>query len=160
MLNQNLSETLSRTVKMALDSGEASTLAEAETIFYNYQLIIEVGSSVATSSTLQAALLTVVNASRRAFLGGVTVCGCLNFNLLIPWKECKTMESAVIDLKGKVMQTAPADHPRIIIGNVENPSGIGEFAVRATFDGWVVELSLLMMQGGYPKNKNSLHLGC
>lgn len=137
MLNQNLSETLSRTVKMALDSGEAATLAEAETIFHNYQLIIEVGSSIATSSTLQAALLTAVNASRRAFLGGVTVCGCLNFNLLIPWKECKTIESAVIDLKGKVMQTVPADHPRIIIGNVENPSGIGEFAVRATFDGWV-----------------------
>jgi len=137
MLNQNLSETLNRTVKMALDSGEASTLAEAETIFYNYQLIIEVGSSVATSSTLQAALLTAVNAGRRAFLGGVTVCGCLNFNLLIPWKKCMTMESAVIDLKGKVMQTVPADHPRIVIGNVENPCGIGGFAVRATFDGWV-----------------------
>ena len=87
MISKNLSETMSRTVKMALDSGEASTLEEAETIFYKYQLIIEIGSSVATSPTLQAALLTAVNAGRRAFLGGVSVCGCLDFNLLIPWKE-------------------------------------------------------------------------
>lgn len=137
MISKNLSETLSRTVKMALDSGEASTLEEAEIIFYNYQLIIEVGSSVSTSPTLQAALLTAVNAGRRAFLGGVSVCGCFDFNLLIPWKECKTIESAVIDLKGRVLQAAPADHPRIIIGNVEHPSGFGDFAVRATFDGWV-----------------------
>ncbi len=137
MISKNLSETMSRTVKMALDSGEASTLEEAETIFYKYQLIIEIGSSVATSPTLQAALLTAVNAGRRAFLGGVSVCGCLDFNLLIPWKECKTIKSAVIELKGRVLQTVPADYPRIIIGNVEHPSGIGDFAVRATFEGWV-----------------------
>jgi hypothetical protein len=135
--NHNYEETLNRTVKIAIDSGEASTLEDAVKIFEGYHLAIEVGSNVATSPTLQACLLSVVNAGRRAFLGGVSVGGSLGFNLLIPWKKCKSIEEAIIDLRGSVVKTVPYDHPRIIIGDVSNPLGTGFFAVRATFDGWV-----------------------
>jgi len=49
----NYEETLSRTVKIAIDSGEVTTIEDAKKIFQGYHLAIEVGSDVATSPTLQ-----------------------------------------------------------------------------------------------------------
>ncbi len=136
MDKQNLSERLSRTVKMAMDSGEAATVEEAERIFRGYQLTIEVGPDVAFSPTLQAALLTAVNTGRRGFLGGVSVVGNLDADLLCPWKKCRTLAEAIRDLRGNVVGKIPPGLPRIVIGDVPKPDGIGEFAVRATFNGW------------------------
>ena len=137
MEKHNYEETLSRTIKIAIDSGEAKTLEDAERIFQGYHLAIEVGPSVATSPTLQASLLSAINAGRRAFLGGVFVGGSLGFDLLIPWKKCNSVEEAIIDLHGIVVKTVPCDYPRVIIGDVSDPLGTGLFAVRVTFDGWV-----------------------
>jgi len=136
MAIKNYAESLNRTVKMALDSGEAANMEEAESIFRGYRLVIEVGASVKDSPSLQAALLSAVNAARRAFLGGVYISGSLCFDLLIPWKKCTTVETAVKDLMGEVVRMPPAGHPRIVIGNVEDIRDTGDFAVRATFDGW------------------------
>jgi hypothetical protein len=136
MDKQNLAERLSRTVKMAMDSGEAATVEEAERIFRGYQLTIEVGPDVAFSSTLQAALLTAVNTGRRGFLGGVIVGGNLDSRLLIRWRSCRTLAEAVRDLRGNVVEKIPPGLPRIVIGDVPKPEGIGEFAVRETFNGW------------------------
>lgn len=136
MDKQNLSEKLSRTVKMAMDSGEAATVEEAERIFRGYQLAIEVGPDVTFSPTLQAALLTAVNTGRRGFLGGVSVVGNLDALLLIRWRSCRTLAEAIRDLRGNAVEKIPPDLPRIVIGDVPKPDGIGEFAVRATFNGW------------------------
>ena len=137
MEEHNYEETLSRTVKMAMDSGEAATLQDAQRIFKGYHLSIEVGPSVATSPTQQAILLSAINSGRRAFLGGVSIGGSLGFDLLIPWKRCKSVEEAIVDLRGVVVKKVPCETPRIIIGDVSTPQGIGPFAVRATYDGWV-----------------------
>jgi len=133
----NYEEVLSRTVKMALDSGEAATLEEAQRIFKGYQLAIEVGPSVATSPTQQACLLSAINSGRRAFLGGVYVGGSLEFNLLIPWKKCKSVEEAILDLRGIIVKNVPCEIPRVTIGDINTPKTIGPFAVRATYNGWV-----------------------
>ena len=133
----NYEEALSRTVKMAMDSGEAATLEEAQRIFKGYHLAIEVGPSVATSPTQQACLLSAINSGRRAFLGGVSIGGSLGFDLLIPWKRCKSVEEAIVDLRGIIVKTVPYEVPRVTIGDVISPHAIGPFAVRATYDGWV-----------------------
>lgn len=137
MEKHNYEETLSRTVKIAIDSGEAATLEDAKKIFQGYHLTIEVGPNVATSPTLQACLLSIVNSGRRAFLGGVYVSGFLEFDLLIPWKNFRKVEDAINDLQGIVVETIPSGNPRIIIGNINNPQNTGPFTVRATFDGWL-----------------------
>ena len=62
---------LHRHLKLVLDTGEAASLEEAQRLFDSYRLGIVVGSSVAHSATLQATVLTAVNAGRRSFLGGV-----------------------------------------------------------------------------------------
>ena len=80
-----------RLVKLALDTGEASTLEEAERLFAGYRLGIAAGRDVAHSPTLQAAVLTAVNAGRRSFLGGVSVAGALDVPLRVPWRDCRTL---------------------------------------------------------------------
>ncbi len=131
-----MGDELHRLIKLAVDTGEAPTLADAERLFGSYRLMIEVGPEVARSSTAQAAVLTAVNTGRRCFLGGVLVKGEPDVDLLIPWRRCKTLGEAVEDLRGTVVSAVEHDVPRVVIGEVGDVADPGEFAVRATFDGW------------------------
>ena len=139
---------LHRHIKLALDTGEAASLEEAQRLFDSYRLGISVGSSVAHSATLQAAVLTAVNTGRRSFLGGVCVEGTLDVPLLVSWGHCRTLAEAVIDLQGSVTDLTP-DVPRIVIGDGSLPPADAEFAVRATFNGWC---------GGVTPLNHGLHL--
>lgn len=65
-----IGDALSRTVKMAMDSGEAPTLEAAIGLFHGYRLRLHLGDEGASSPTHQAAALTAVNTARRCFLGG------------------------------------------------------------------------------------------
>ncbi|MXX92783.1 MAG: thiamine biosynthesis protein ThiF [Chloroflexi bacterium] len=126
---------LHRHLKLALDTGEVANLEEARILFDSYRLGIVVGSGIAHSATMQAAVLTAVNTGRRSFLGGVFVEGTLDVPLLVPWGRCRTLEDAVVDLKGVIADCSP-EVPRLVIGGDSAPNTDSEFAVRATFDGW------------------------
>ena len=126
---------LHRHLKLALDTGEAASLEEARRLFDSYRLGIVVGSGVAHSATMQAAVLTAVNTGRRSFLGGVCVEGTLDVPLLVPWGRCRTLGEAVVALQGVIADCAPGV-PRIVIGGESIPHADSEFAVRATFEGW------------------------
>ena len=139
---------LHRHLKLALDTGEVASLEEAKRLFHSYRLGIVVGSGVARSATLQAAVLTAVNTGRRSFLGGVCVDGTLDVPLLVPWGRCRTLGEAVVDLQG-VITDLPPSIPRIVIGNGPLPPAEADFAVRATFDGWC---------GGVAPLDHGLHL--
>ncbi len=136
MEEQNPGNALHRTIKLALDTGEASSVEDAVRLFEGYRLLLEVGPDVAYSPTLQAALLTAVNTGRRCFLGGVQVVGDLDVALRVPWRRCCTLADAIIDLQGKLAATVDPTLPRIAFGNIRNPAGGSPFAVRATFEGW------------------------
>ena len=136
MTMENLHESLNRTVKLAIDSGEAASIEEAENIFRGYCLAIEIGPDVAESSTLQAMVLTTVNTARRCFLGGVYVAGAIEVPLQVQWRRCRTLAKAVNNLGGNVVNSLPNGVPRLIIGDVPHPTGTGEFVVQTTFDGW------------------------
>ena len=126
---------LHRHLKLALDTGEAASLEEAQRLFDSYRLGIVVGSGVGHSATMQAAVLTAVNTGRRSFLGGVYVEGNLDVPLLVPWGRCRTLGEAVLDMQGMTTDCAHGV-PRIVIGGESVQHADAEFAVRATFDGW------------------------
>src|SRR5689334_10945069 len=88
-------DTLHRTLKVVLDTGEATTLEEAQRLFSSYRLVVEVGQEVASSPTLQAMVLTAVNTARRCFLGGVDVVGRVDVDLKVPWPQRGTLAEAV-----------------------------------------------------------------
>ena len=133
---ESISDELNRTLKMMLDSGEATSIEEAQRIFEGFRLQIHIGKDISSSPTLQAALLTAVNTGRRCFLGGVTVVGKADVDLLIPWRRCRTLREAIIDLQGETSKVFGGDSPQVFIGGADSEISINEFAVRATFDGW------------------------
>lgn len=137
LTGEQIGNELNRSIKLAIDSGEASTIDEARVIFEGYRLGIIVGLDAAASATKQAALLTAVNTARRCFLGGVEVqIGNANADLLLSWRDCRTIGQAIVDLGGTISDAIPTKSPVIIIGDV--PCRIpNDFTLRATFDGWV-----------------------
>lgn len=132
----SLSDRLNRVVKLAIDSGEAASITEAERLFLGYRLGIAVGRGIASSPTLQAMVLTAVNTGRRCFLGGVQVAGNLDVALLVPWQGCRTLGEAIIDLQGIPATNLSPLLPQIFVGEVGPSARGGEFVVRPTFDGW------------------------
>lgn len=125
-----------RTVKLALDTGEVSSVEEADHLFAGYRLLLEAGPEIARSPTLQAALLTAVNTGRRCFLGGVHIAGNLDVPLRVPWYQYRSLKDAVIDLQGQPIEATDPTFPCVVFGNTKNTTGNGAFAVRATFEGW------------------------
>src|SRR3954470_1024060 len=85
---------LHRLVKEALDSGAASSVAEAETMFRGYRLAVTIGGE-AHDPGHQATLLTTVALARRVFLGGVWVSGHLAVPLKAPLPLGDTLAAAV-----------------------------------------------------------------
>lgn len=160
MDSQQLGDHLHRMVKLAMDTGEAATLADAERVFAGYQLGLEVGPDVAQSPTLQAAVLTVVNTGRRCFLGGVHVTSDLDVKLQLSWGSCRMLAEAILDLQGQPTSSVTHDIPRVIIGEVPGEDS-GVFAVRATFlMAGRAGLSRLMIHSVCPNSKNVRPLEC
>ncbi len=133
---QAISDNLSRTIKLAVDSGEAATLEEAAAIFEGYAIRIHVGPDVVDSATLQATLLTAVNAARRCFLGGVEVVGCADVPLRVPLDNYVSLRDAVAGLGGSPQSTSGKIMPEIVIGEVNTAVITADFAIQATFESW------------------------
>lgn len=125
-------ETLDRTVKQLIDSGEAS-VEEAYAIFAGFRLVVEVGPSQLEREDSQAALITLVSLATRVFHGGVYVTGCDASPLLAPLPLGSSIYEAVVRCGGKV-DGAPDDAPRVSIGAACGRKG--RFHVRTVFSGW------------------------
>jgi hypothetical protein len=130
-----IADRLNRLVKLALDTGEAASIEDAERLFLRYRLSVVVGPDTAVSSTRQAALLTIVNAGRRSLLGGIEVEGIDDMPLLLPIADCRTLPEAVVRLGGRVVKETGGDAPLVVIGDGAEKAA-RPFAVRVTFDGW------------------------
>jgi len=128
-------DTLHRLVKQAMDSGAASSLAEAENLFRGYRLCFSIGDAEATQPAHQIALLTGVALARRVFLGGVTVAGALDVPLLVPAARGSSLSEALRAMGAEIADAEPADRPSIAIGGAARDRRAG-FHVRAVFAGW------------------------
>jgi len=128
-------DTLHRLVKQAMDSGAASSLAEAENLFCGYRIGFLIGAAEAAQRAHQIALLTGVALARRVFLGGVSVAGGLDVPLLVPVARGSTLGEAVGILGAEITDAKPSDRPCISIGGAPRDRRAG-FHVRAVFAGW------------------------
>lgn len=141
-------DTLHRLVKQAIDSGAASSVAEAHALFQGYRLTVEMDPGSTPDPAQQAALLTAVALSQRIFLGGVTVTGPLDEPLTLAMPLGETLADAVRALGGHPGDP-PAEAPTIVIGG-----GTGKrrdtFCVRTAASGW---------RGGIVPAHSDLHPG-
>lgn len=129
-----LGDELHRLAKVALDSGEAASVDEAMALFRSYSLHIRVGAGIARSPAKQAALLTAVNAARRAFLGGVTVSGVSDAASLLPLGDGRPLAALVEELGGRLTSGDGGAAASLQIGASATASGQSGVCVAAS--GW------------------------
>lgn len=134
MAAYSTAESLHRLIKEAMDSGAATTFAEAEAMFRTFRLGFEIAERDAVDANNQAALLTGVTLANRVFLGGVRVSCPRSIPLAIPLPFGKTLDEAVVRLGGEIAGPGIGD-PLVTIGDQPRRRSPG-FAIRTAFGGW------------------------
>ncbi len=129
-----MADQLNRTVKVALDTGEVTSIEEAERLFAGYRLQILASPNVGESPPLQAALLTAVNCAARTLLGGVTVVGAKG-QLCTALPPFDSLASATVGLGGCLTTAIDPMIPTVIIGDAEWDS-LDPLAIRVVVSGW------------------------
>jgi hypothetical protein len=126
---------LHRTAKYFMDDGRAQTHEEALSLLQGFGLSINIASREAATANGQIALLSLVNAARRTFLGGVEVVGVPAATLLVPLASALTLSEAVVELGGQVVDIANPAWPSAIIGDVSsNVTSMPSW--RLSWSGW------------------------
>lgn len=124
-------DTLDRTLKIELDDG-AESLEEAVARARKYVLQVSVGAGVANSRTRQAMLLTILNAGKRAFFGGVRMAAAEDFELSIPWAAGRRLEDVAREHGADLVSELSAERPAVHVGH----GSAGPSTVYPTWEGW------------------------
>lgn len=128
-------EHMHRTAKLFMDNGKAATQAEALDMLAGFGLSMRISPDAQKTRNGQIALLTLVNAARRTFLGGIEVAGLCDVTLLVPLSEAPSLREAVIELGGKVVSDLSSGLPLALIGDCEGVEP-GVPAWRLSWSGW------------------------
>jgi hypothetical protein len=126
-------ESMNRTAKLFMDRNEVADYAEALAKLEGFRLAVACGPEVLVSAAHQSALLTLVNAGRRTFLGGIFVELPGDAPVLVPHVIAPSLGSAVIALGGRT-EIVSSDVPRIVIGSAHAPAARPSWQL--TWDGW------------------------
>lgn len=128
-------ESLHRTAKYFMDSGRAASYEEALALLGRYALWVKVGPEVALSRDHQISLLTLVNAARRTFLGGVHIVGLENGEMQCELSDAASVREAVLSLGGRLADEEPDGCLLALIGSAE-PKASTRACWQLTWDGW------------------------
>lgn len=124
---------LHRLVKLAMDTGEAASVEDAQRILTGYRIGVAVGPEIERSATHQAAFLTFLRLASRVFLGGVDVVMSVDAPCLLPGTQ--NIEQAMASAGARRVKSLEPHVPAVCIGTVSLPRS-ASFAVRAVFSGW------------------------
>jgi len=134
-MTYDTADTLHRLMKQLLDTGAASSVAEAKAIFAGYKLCFVIEDVAARNRHHQAALLTGVALASRVFLGGVDVVAGTDTLLVTPLPLGRTLHEAIRRLGGRVVESRKERTPTIFVG-AEAGSRAEGFQMRTAYCGW------------------------
>lgn len=127
-------EHMHRTAKLFMDNGRAATQDDALGMLAGFGLGIRISPEFQATRNGQIALLTLVNAARRTFLGGIEIAGVGDVPLRVPLASSQSLRGAVEELGGRIVQTIAPSLPLALIGDVRKE--IGFPAWRLSWSGW------------------------
>lgn len=127
---------LDRIQKLALDTGDATTIEEAAEIFSRYVLQVDVRNDGLEGSTAEAAFSTILNTAPRAFQGGVRVRLAREQQLEYGWVKGKSAGEAIADYGCEQVSTLSDDFPTLILGTPPQTWPTGGLCMAVTHAGW------------------------
>lgn len=126
-----LAESLNRTMKLAMDEGRVQSYQEAVALFGSFRLRLQVAPGFTSSPGVEAAVLTLLRAGPKTFLGGVELFGPLDEPCTLAWFSGKPLGEVAAEC-GVSISVGPCVHLPIIC--------VGPGA--ATADGFWIGLSV------------------
>jgi hypothetical protein len=127
---------VNRTALQLFRAGRAKTVKAAEDTLTSLVLQVDVGAGLERDPGAQAALLTIVNAGARAFLGGVRV-RVTDDNLLSEgWGRSHTISESVRAFGGEIVRAHEPTYPTIVVGAPTAGSAIGSIVCVAACSRW------------------------
>lgn len=128
-------EHMHRTAKLFMDNGAAATQADALDMLAKFGLGVRISPAAQNTRNGQIALLSLVNAARRTFLGGVEIADVGDVPLLVPLAGATSLHAAIVELGGKIVPQPRSSLPVALIGDAE--SSVETFpALRLSWTGW------------------------
>lgn len=127
-------EHMHRTAKLFMDNGKAATRDDALGMLSGFGLRIRISAELRATRNGQIALMTLVNAARRTFLGGIEVADVGDVPLQVPLASAPSLRGAVEELGGRIVQTMTPSLPLALIGDVPGETGFP--AWRLSWSGW------------------------
>jgi hypothetical protein len=134
MKNQPLTEDNYCRVARAIIDKHGCTYNEAVAILESLHLNLVCSEEIATSVSMQAALLTAVNTGKRSFLGGVSVSLPASVPNLLPWPTPGTLNDIVREVGG--ILEGPIESPQAHTLYFGKPTDPAADSLRIVCSGW------------------------
>jgi hypothetical protein len=134
----NLAESLNRTVKLAMDEGRVQSYQEAIELFRSFRIRLLVAPGFSSIPGVEAAVLTLLRAGPKTFLGGVELVGPFDERCTLAWFANKSLGDVATECGVSVSQDAEVYLPTICVG-------LGAAATDGFWLGLVVEADGFML---------------
>lgn len=112
----NLAESLNRTMKLAMDEGRVQSYQEAIELFRSFRIRLRVAPGFSCTPGIEAAILTLLRAGPKTFLGGVELVGPLDERCTLAWFAGKSLGEVAAECGASVGQDADIRLPTICVG--------------------------------------------
>ena len=112
----NLAESLNRTMKLAMDEGRVQSYQEATALFASFRLRLQVTPGFTAFTGAEAAVLTLLRAGPKTFLGGIELVGPLEEVCSVAWFAGKTLGEVAVSCGVRIDVEADAQVPTICVG--------------------------------------------
>lgn len=138
-MNTHLTDDNLNRLALGIIEKNGCSYSDALQILGSLKLYVKCGEAIRRSVSLQAALLTIVNTGKRAFLGGVNVFMPNDIALTIPWPFSATLNTAVTDLGATIVsETEIGNNFSIHLGL---QASIDDNSIEVICNGWIGGIS-------------------
>lgn len=138
-MNTNLTEDNLNRLALGIIEKNKCTYQDALKILGSLKLHVKCGEAIRKSVSLQAALLTIVNTGKRAFLGGVNVAMPNGVDFAIQWPFSANLNKAVTELGGIIVSETEIGKSFSI--HLGLPGSIDENSIEVLCNGWTGGIS-------------------
>lgn len=127
---------LDRIQKLALDTGDATTIEEAAELFSRYVLQVDVRGDGLQGPTAEAAFATILNSAPRAFQGGVHVRLTQDQQLESGWVRGISASQAIVAYGCEQVTKLSDDYPTLVLGTSPQTWPTRGLCMTVTHAGW------------------------